>query len=1538
MGGTAGTGGTKGTPFQPTARQDGTSQIILHSITAMQPYQTKSFEELRFEDYGQGNKGTGGATQPGATGGFGTFGAPAAAPTGGLFGSAAPAAFGAPAPSPGAFGAFGSSPAPAPFGSPAPAPGAFGAPAPSGFGSSGTAFGAKPPGASGLFGAPSPAPGGSLFGSSAPAPSTSLFGSTAPAPFGAPAPASTGLFGAPTPAPAAPSSGFGSASSSLFGAPSLGAFGAPSPAPTSAFGKSCQYRFDRVFVPCFLILLIHFAGAPAPGGFGFGAAPTPSGFGAFGSSPAPPPSAFGAPSSGGFFGGTSTMSSFGAKPPGTPGLFGQPAASPGGSLFGQPQSAPSVFGASLAPPIVAVAPPVGAVIPPAANDVLASQLAALESKRKEMETKDSFRSQPSPSAAITAASLSERESSSFGPITPGRLSFPTRRSSPSSIAKIRPRGFASPTSDSSRGAMLQSLSKLGSTGKPMAGPESAAALPSTRLIVAPTPKPPLKLVLRNDEEKKEGTPNPFARGDNGASDVRVGEALGVARLSKPTGAFSSPEPVSTPINGPRATPIGSARSTNTHTQAQNQYDQSIDDEAGANSSNATSSASGHSNAAPTLTKEGYTCSPPISALQAMDQADLAAVENFSVERPGVGKVEWEGAVDVRHANLDKIVLIEPRSVSVYTEEEHMGVKPHIGTKLNRPALLTMEKVLPPEGSSPEAVEKFKQKVSRQTQKIGAELVEYDVTTGIWKIRVNHFSRYWFDSDADSDDDKDEETTQDLTPSKRKMDFHSGERGGRSPEKTMGSWKKRHEEKETEELVSEVDEASEKASEEFAQNAYHAMTSFLQRENAMLLQKEKEKNEQAVFPPEVPLVNDRDNVVKPKRYRPSEQDLRQAFEQKASITSFIIGDAKTKPTRSNFDFGMRFGRSFRVGWGADGSFLSVQKNGTIVRSKPKFGDGGLTAEQMRMLEAHQTNVHVHDKTKFSLLTIAPTITWDRAKNVLKSYAESFESASSTAKAAFAVLEAVRETQEAKSKSHSIDTLFDERCLFDFKRLMVSLCSDDVQRELASRGQPRDWKSLLAAISSGDLPFAAEMALEMRLYHLSGFLCSSSETRKLFVDDIKNLETIPRELKMFYRTVAGDVNMEIFRALGVDTFDWKRILAMQLTYISDANTSFAEKTHGSPSFPTFRNLAASNHPVGSTDLHLAMKQYELSVVEGRAPFPAPKYIGRTTNPTKECVLFKLLKLGGVHDGRSEDLSSTIDPLGYTSNSQDFSLAFHLSSVINTLPNQPRLTAEEEEILIDGFVAQLVSEGLWYWAVYVSMCSMESSPQSVVLWRFRIVKSLICQHFKPENIEQREFLEFHGVPKEMFEEALSFSFLTQGKIQLYLQHLSAAGKKEKTREELENILLPKSLFSNEEEMDAIVKMLNECQTVEKSLAGVLMSIVVAAKTMVSLVGMQEDQVKVVIPELLNELDITEATLLAYRSSTGRYSGTKNDLRHGVHPIPLGTFILRALNEVTEMRLQAMAVQEGISITSTTSKLLKVARDKFGPESVENFQRYLL
>jgi nuclear pore complex protein Nup98-Nup96 len=147
-----GAGGSRIVPFQPTPSTDGPSSFFFQCITSQSQYETKSFEELRFEDYSQGNRGDGSRTQQSAGGfGVGAFGSTAPAMGFGGFGSPAPAPMGFGGSSAGAPTAFGAA-APAPFGASAPV---LGAPVPSAFGAApAPAVGAPSP----AFGVPAPAP------------------------------------------------------------------------------------------------------------------------------------------------------------------------------------------------------------------------------------------------------------------------------------------------------------------------------------------------------------------------------------------------------------------------------------------------------------------------------------------------------------------------------------------------------------------------------------------------------------------------------------------------------------------------------------------------------------------------------------------------------------------------------------------------------------------------------------------------------------------------------------------------------------------------------------------------------------------------------------------------------------------------------------------------------------------------------------------------------------------------------------------------------------------------------------------------------------------------------------------------------------------------------------------------------------------------------------------------------------------------------------------------------------------------------------
>jgi len=1489
-GAAAGGGGTKIAPFQPTTRQDGTNQITLHSISAMQQYTNKSFEELRFEDYSQGNKGMG-AVQAGGFGAPSGFGAPAPAPSGGLFGApAAPAAggfgaapapatgfggFGAPAPAPGMFGAPAAAPA---FGSPAPAPSAFGAPA---FGAApASAYGATPPATGGLFGAPAPAPAtGGLFGAPSPAPATG------------------GLFGAPATAPAP---AFGAAP-----APSGGLFGAPAPAPGGLFGAPAPA----------------FGAAPAPAFGGFGAAPAPS-TGLFGAPPAP------APATGGLFGAAPAPSMFGAPAPATGGLFGAPAAAP--PPYAQPQVAAHY-----------AAPPLGAVMPPAANEIMASQLAALDSKRKEMEQNDNFRNKPSESSSVTAISLSERESrrNMIGPATPARIS--SYRASPMSNAKLRPRGFASPPSDTTLTNIPQSLSKLGAGRRPMAAPETVAASSSTRLIIAPSPRPKLKLTLGGGEKKTVKIA--ASRNTNG------GLGLGsVQNMDSPQGVST---PKATSINGSSNTPQNGGLN-----RAQQYYQQIIDspdNAAGTNGSKQTG--------VPTLSKEGYTCRPSIATLQAMNPADLAAVSNFSVTRKGVGNVSWEGAVDVRGANLDRIIAIEPKSVSIYSEEEEEGRKPEVGTKLNRSAVLTLENVFPPDPSAPE---KFVKKVTRQTMKMDAELISYDPSSGEWILRVQHFSRYALDDDSD-DDDEDIENKKPGTPElqensrKGKVDFSLGEREGRSPVSRKDGMKKmgrqdtpykmkgmfdvEEEDGNNDVMMKTNDVMIESSVMDEAETAFTQMQMSLEAENVVIAVKKKIAKDTALFPEEgIPVTEDTSGN---RRYIPDLEDLRAA----ASMPSFSSRLAKSKSIStsksSSTDFGLRMGRSFRVGWSPNGSLFSVGNNGVLTRLKPKLEKIDV-ARELKLLETHRSYVKkTKVKDKCPLLSLSSkTAGTNPIKDTLESYSAAVKDRGggvcSISDSAYSLLQVLHESKTVKSSNNiqtitfgtankPADDIIDDQCLLSITRWFINSCREEVGNEIfQARARQQKYKALLSAVSGGDLSTAAKIAEEENLLQLSILLASGPEGRKDVFQEIMawrkagNTRSIPNELSRTYRLIAGDLGMEedVYKqsSKGSTTFDWRRRMVMKLMF------SKPEKACKS--------------------LSSAIAQYEADVSKGLAPFPSSHYC----NNDVESTLFRLLRLGTgtqmANTGLS--LSNVVDPLGYTDDPNNFSLSFHLTSCITSIYASPSLSPEEEHTLLDGYAFQLQSLGLWEWAVYVFLCVLSDTTHATSMWRIERAKSLVLQNYFDDdnvNAKKRQFLEKLGLPSAWFEEASCYRSFTTGDTFGYIAH-SLSLDPEKATKVLERTLVPNILFINRERRDYILQLFEDLssKTEHQSLVSAVSTFFAICEDIEDLERCSQAEIEESVPDLMETCEEIQEIFSSYKAREEKLANNGLGMVPENYLVPLGCFLAEALHQTSHFKLQLLALKEGMGVSNTASQMLKLLRSQ-GPSDYsignrENVCRWLM
>ncbi len=151
---------------------------------------------------------------------------------------------------------------------------------------------------------------------------------------------------------------------------------------------------------------------------------------------------------------------------------------------------------------------------------------------------------------------------------------------------------------------------------------------------------------------------------------------------------------------------------------------------------------------PVLTKDDYFTSPDMSVLRRMTDSELSRVRDFAVFRPNVGRIEWEGETDVRGLDLDIVVRIDNKEVFVYEGVED----PPLGHGLNKPAVITLERVFPKSSASDEKKRGFVRKLEDFCVANDAEFLSYEPGSGQWVFAVKHFSRYGLDDDDDSEDE------------------------------------------------------------------------------------------------------------------------------------------------------------------------------------------------------------------------------------------------------------------------------------------------------------------------------------------------------------------------------------------------------------------------------------------------------------------------------------------------------------------------------------------------------------------------------------------------------------------------------------------------------------------------------------------------------------------------------------------------------------------------------------------------------------------
>lgn len=1307
------------------------------------------------------------------------------------------------------------------------------------------------------FAAPAPA-----FGTSAP-PSSGLFGAPAPSSsglFGAPSPAAGGLFGAP-----AQSSG------GLFGAPAPaagGLFGAPAPSAGGLFGSPTP-------APAF--------GAPGPAGGGLFGAPAPGVGGLFGA-PAPAPGAYGG---------------FGAPPPASGGLFGSPP--PAAPLFGATApSAPGgggMFGAQAPAYAYPMAPPQN-IIPQAADAALQQRLAAIQQQSKDLEKIEVWRGKSAYASVTFPGSLPESDVLRVSPYT--ESSSTPYRASPRWNKKIKPRGFGVNSPSNSFSSPFQGSR---AAGTPMHTPSSIAASSAKRLIIRESNSPKPDIRLRLDMASGGGTPMSV---QNGVSSPATAERL----ISPPT----MPSP--TVLNMKEGGPNGSGQKPHIPTDtAHDFYNQVV------GSPKPTSARPTNGSFLPTLTKLGYTATPPLSEMASKSEADLAALAGFSITRDGYGSVAWEGTVDVRGINLDSIISIELQDVAVYDEHEVSGTKPAVGEKLNRPAVITLCNIFPKKGganASADAREKYSKKLQRVAEEMNADFILYDPVQGIWKFRVQHFSRYRL-VDDDSDDEEEAPAASAATlptiqdASTALVDFDAGGRGGRSPVlEKYGSPTRfvvpRDDDDADVEMMPEDDVMRLNDSEVTdyvsisnpVEEAYKSMFSPPSTGLRSAAVVEMETDEEDVFVEEgkewIPL---RHPFVEP----PSESDM-MICQRRSGICSRIM--AEQGLSKSNVDMGIRMGRSFRVGWRPDGTFLHLNSGSVLVQSRPLFCETDSVKTNVLLLDVHSKHAKskVDDGFTFDAMSngdLAKAI--EEMVTTIRATADGSYSNSALSQALALVL-CLMATSEAgsgnmprlamaASDSMSI-SISNIQTMEAFRQWLKDACAASCKAEISRANERGDVPgAVFAALSSGDIPAAASIATGNGYLQLAAMIVAGSSASEFIRAQVQQWyqtgasAKIDPKLLRIYKLLGGEFSLEEKHFQNGDTCcDWMMRLGLLLTYGTTDNG-------------------------GSYDFSSLIERYDLDVDAGLAPEPKPLHCGiERDRSSAKSLLYRIIRLANSIAQRLESqisLGAIIEPQCHTPSHHDFSGSFQLASILSSLSCCLPLTEMEQARLLSGYASQLVCSGKWDCAVYVLLSSV--GPTSFRRWRLKQAKEIVLQHYSSENKSCQRFLtQTVGVPSTWLEEALADRFANAGDLFTYVSHLKEVSK-DAARAALEEALVPTLLFQDQRATIESLQMLKALSPVDESLTATavqLFDLSFAIKD----VEMQPIADRLpYIAKLRAHADSIERSFVLHKAANANMAN-QTAPRIARVDVPMTCFLAESLAGISFLKLQLQALESGCSI----------------------------
>ncbi|XP_036603753.1 nuclear pore complex protein Nup98-Nup96 isoform X1 [Trichosurus vulpecula] len=313
---------------------------------------------------------------------------------------------------------------------------------------------------------------------------------------------------------------------------------------------------------------------------------------------------------------------------------------------------------------------------------------------------------------------------------------------------------------------------------------------------------------------------------------------------------------------------------------------------------------------------------------------------------------------------------------------------------------------------------------------------------------------------------------------------------------------------------------------------------------------------------------------------------------------------------------------------------------------------------------------------------------------------------------------------------------------FSRWLSQTAADRIEEEVALSRQDNPVEAVFSYLTGKRISEACRLAQQSgdhRLALLLSQLGGSQPVRELLtmqLVDWHGLQAdcfIQEDRLRIFTLLAGKPVWQLSEQKSINVcsqLDWKRSIAVHFWYLLPPTASISQAL--SMYEEAFQNTSES---------------------EKYACCPLPSYLedsgcvledDDTRRPLRD-VCFHLLKL---YSDRHYDLNQLLDPQSITSDPLDYRLSWHLWEVLQAL-NYTHLSEQCEGVLHASYAAQLESEGLWEWAIFVLLHITNTSM------REKAVRELLTRHCTlsetPESWAKESFLtEKLCVPAEWIHEA--------------------------------------------------------------------------------------------------------------------------------------------------------------------------------------------